>query len=80
MVSSSDISLNSSNFLSFFSYLQFFSLLHFSLFSEPEYIAQPFPSFPLIGPRNFFETESSLKALSIDLSDKEIDWLDLKDN
>ena len=41
---------------------------------------QPFPSFPLIGPRNFFETESSLKALSIDLSDKEIDWLDLKDN
>ena len=41
---------------------------------------QTFPSFPLIGPRNFFETESSLKALNINLSDQEVKWLDLKDN
>ena len=39
---------------------------------------QEFPSHPLIGPRNFFETKSSLKALNIDLSAKERDWLDLK--
>ena len=38
---------------------------------------QPFPSFPLIGPRNFFETESSLKAFDIHLSDEEVAWLDL---
>ena len=41
---------------------------------------QTFPSFPLIGPRNFFETESSLKALNIDLSEQEVNWLDLKTN
>ena len=41
---------------------------------------QTFPSFPLIGPRNFFETESSLKALNINLSNQEVKWLDLKDN
>ena len=39
---------------------------------------QGFPSFPLIGPRNFFETESSLRALDLDLSAEEVDWLDLK--
>ena len=39
---------------------------------------QEFPSFPLIGPRNFFETENSLQALKIDLSEKEISWLNLK--
>ena len=39
---------------------------------------QKFPSFPLIGPRNFFETESSLHAINIDLSDEEISWLNLK--
>lgn len=38
---------------------------------------QSFPSFPLIGPRNFFETESSLKAFDINLSDEEVAWLDL---
>ena len=40
---------------------------------------QDFPSFPLIGPRNFFETKSSLKALEVKLSKDERDWLDLKD-
>ena len=37
-----------------------------------------FPSFPLIGPRNFFETENSLQAVQIDLTEKEISWLNLK--
>jgi aryl-alcohol dehydrogenase-like predicted oxidoreductase len=41
---------------------------------------QPFPSFPLIGPRNFFETKSSLKALKINLTKEESDWLDLRSN
>ena len=40
---------------------------------------QPFPTFPLIGARNLFETESSLQALDLDLSPEEISWLDLKD-
>ena len=39
---------------------------------------QDFPSFPLIGPRNFFETRSSLTALKIELTSQERDWLDLK--
>ena len=41
-------------------------------------LTQKFPTFPLIGPRNFFETVSSLKALEINLNQEEIDWLDLK--
>ncbi|GIT33465.1 MAG: hypothetical protein Ct9H300mP3_09960 [Gammaproteobacteria bacterium] len=41
---------------------------------------QDFPTFPLIGPRNFFETRSSLKSLQIRLSTDERDWLDLKVN
>ena len=39
---------------------------------------QDFPSFPLIGPRNFFETESSLQATQIEVSNEEISWLNLK--
>ena len=39
---------------------------------------QNFPSFPLIGPRNFFETESSLEATKIELSLEETSWLNLK--
>ena len=39
---------------------------------------QNFPSFPLIGPRNFFETESSLQATQIEVSSEEISWLNLK--
>lgn len=39
---------------------------------------QDFPSFPLIGPRNFFETESSLLATNIELSKEEVLWLNLK--
>ena len=39
---------------------------------------QEFPSFPLIGPRNFFETESSLEATKIELSLEETSWVNLK--
>jgi aryl-alcohol dehydrogenase-like predicted oxidoreductase/predicted dehydrogenase len=39
---------------------------------------QEFPSFPLIGPRNFFETESSLEATKIELSLEETSWLNIK--
>ena len=39
---------------------------------------QSFPTFPLIGPRNLFETESSVKSLEINLSHEDIRWLDYK--
>ena len=41
-------------------------------------LSQEFPSFPLIGPRNFFETESSLEATKILLTGEETAWLNLK--
>ena len=41
---------------------------------------QSFPTFPLIGARNIFETESSLEALHLDLSSEEVGWLDLNEN
>jgi predicted dehydrogenase/aryl-alcohol dehydrogenase-like predicted oxidoreductase len=40
---------------------------------------QPFPTFPLIGPRQLSETRTSLQALDIELSEKELAWLDLRD-
>ena len=40
-------------------------------------INQNFPSFPLIGPRNFFETESSVSSLDFNLDSKQVSWLDL---
>ncbi len=42
-------------------------------------IAQPFPCFPLIGPRQIAETRSSLAALDVPLSPAECRWLDLED-
>jgi predicted dehydrogenase/aryl-alcohol dehydrogenase-like predicted oxidoreductase len=42
-------------------------------------INQPFPCFPLIGPRQISETRSSLAALDIELSPTECRWLDLAD-
>jgi predicted dehydrogenase/aryl-alcohol dehydrogenase-like predicted oxidoreductase len=42
-------------------------------------INQPFPCFPLIGPRQIAETRSSLAALTVDLSPEECRWLDLAD-
>jgi predicted dehydrogenase/aryl-alcohol dehydrogenase-like predicted oxidoreductase len=38
---------------------------------------QPFPTFPLVGPKTLWETRSTMKALSIELSAHELQWLDL---
>jgi aryl-alcohol dehydrogenase-like predicted oxidoreductase len=40
-------------------------------------LCQPFPIFPLIGPRKLSETRTSLPALEIHLTEKEMNWLDL---
>ena len=40
-------------------------------------LAQPFKTFPLIGPRFLWETTSSLRAIDIELSDADIAWLEL---
>ncbi|MGI6496587.1 MAG: aldo/keto reductase [Kiritimatiellia bacterium] len=53
---------------------------------EPIHIAlawvlkQPFPSFPIIGPRTLQHLFSSLRALEVALSDEEWRWLDLLDD
>ncbi|MXW54792.1 MAG: oxidoreductase [Gammaproteobacteria bacterium] len=39
-------------------------------------LAQAFPCFPLIGPRQLSETHSCLTALELDLSSEELKWLD----
>lgn len=39
---------------------------------------QPFPTFPLIGPRTIEETRSSLEGIDIDLSPDEVRWLNLE--
>ena len=39
---------------------------------------QPFPTFPLIGPRTIAETRSSLDALAIELTADQVDYLDLR--
>lgn len=39
---------------------------------------QPFTTFPLIGPRQLSETRTSLPALDIVLTEKEVKWLDLQ--
>ena len=41
-------------------------------------LCQQFPTFPLIGPRNFFETENSIDALNLALDSKEVAWLNLE--
>ena len=41
-------------------------------------LRQKFPTFPLIGPRTFFETESSIKAFKVSLTDAELKWMDLQ--
>jgi predicted dehydrogenase/aryl-alcohol dehydrogenase-like predicted oxidoreductase len=38
---------------------------------------QPFPTFPLFGPRSIDETRTSMAALSIELTEDRINWLDL---
>lgn len=42
-------------------------------------LCQPFPTFPLIGPRNVIETRTSLRALDVKLSPQELRWLNLED-
>ncbi|GAA4776100.1 aldo/keto reductase [Microbacterium gilvum] len=41
-------------------------------------LAQPFPTFPLFGPRSIAETRSSMQGLSVDLSPDDVAWLDLR--
>jgi predicted dehydrogenase/aryl-alcohol dehydrogenase-like predicted oxidoreductase len=36
---------------------------------------QPFPTFPLIGPRTLAETHGSLRALDVQLTPEQVDWL-----
>jgi predicted dehydrogenase/aryl-alcohol dehydrogenase-like predicted oxidoreductase len=40
---------------------------------------QPFPTFPLIGPRSIAETASSMAGLAVELSPEQVSWLDLRD-
>ncbi|SEG75716.1 Predicted oxidoreductase [Actinacidiphila yanglinensis] len=42
-------------------------------------LAQPFPTFPLFGPRTIEETRSSMTGLSVDLAPEQVAWLDLRD-
>ncbi|MFW6189826.1 MAG: aldo/keto reductase [Planctomycetota bacterium] len=42
-------------------------------------LCQPFPTFPLIGPRTLEETRTSLPALEVELTPEELAWLDLRD-
>ena len=39
---------------------------------------QPFPVFPLIGPRQIAETVTSFEALDVSLTDRELSWLNLE--
>lgn len=41
-------------------------------------LAQPFPTFPLFGPRTIEETRSSMRGLTVDLTPEEVAWLDLR--
>jgi aryl-alcohol dehydrogenase-like predicted oxidoreductase len=41
-------------------------------------LAQPFPTFPLIGPRSTSETASSWSALELELTASEVAWLNLE--
>ena len=42
-------------------------------------LCQPFPTFPLIGPRTLEETRTSFPALDVDLTPEEVRWLNLED-
>ena len=43
-------------------------------------LCQPFPTFPLIGPRQLSETRSSLGALPLELTHKELRFLNLEED
>lgn len=42
-------------------------------------LCQPFPTFPLIGPRTLEETRTSLSALSLHLTPQDLRWLNLEE-
>ena len=42
-------------------------------------LCQPFPTFPLIGPRTLTETRTSFQALEFELTAEEMRWLNLED-
>lgn len=42
-------------------------------------LTQPFPTFPVIGPRNLRELNSSMRGLDLELTPEELRWLDLAD-
>ena len=42
-------------------------------------LAQPFPTFPLFGPRSIAEARSSMQGLGVELSPDQVAWLDLRD-
>jgi predicted dehydrogenase/aryl-alcohol dehydrogenase-like predicted oxidoreductase len=42
-------------------------------------LAQPFPTFPLFGPRTIAETRSSMAGLSVELDAAQVAWLDLQE-
>jgi aryl-alcohol dehydrogenase-like predicted oxidoreductase len=39
-------------------------------------LRQPFPTFALFGPRQLSETRSSLRALDIELTPEQVQWLE----
>jgi aryl-alcohol dehydrogenase-like predicted oxidoreductase len=41
-------------------------------------LCQPFPTFPLFGPRSIAETRSSMQGLGVELTEEQAAWLDLK--
>jgi aryl-alcohol dehydrogenase-like predicted oxidoreductase/predicted dehydrogenase len=41
-------------------------------------LAQPFPTFPLFGPRSIAEARSSMQGLTVELSPEQVAWLDLR--
>jgi aryl-alcohol dehydrogenase-like predicted oxidoreductase/predicted dehydrogenase len=42
-------------------------------------LQQPFPTFPLFGPRSIAETRTSMAGLDVDLTEAQVKWLDLAD-
>jgi predicted dehydrogenase/aryl-alcohol dehydrogenase-like predicted oxidoreductase len=43
-------------------------------------LKQPFPTFPLIGPRTLEELRTSLPALDVELTPQQVKWLNLEEN
>ena len=41
-------------------------------------LGQPFPTFPLFGPRTISETRSSMQGLGVQLTEDQLAWLDLR--